>query len=60
LFRAKFVATIRQAAQLIYQGKVYINDKIVKIKSYILKTGDVISIKSTYSKLIKYNILQLN
>jgi ribosomal protein S4 len=60
LFRAKFSHSIRSAQQLIVHGKVLVNNKIVKSKSYVLKTGDLITINSGLKKLIEINIGQSN
>ena len=58
LHRAKFGSrNTRDIAQLICHGKVFVNEKPIKIKSYILKPGDVITIKPKYYKLIKSNVL---
>jgi len=57
LHRAKFGLNTREIAQLIYHNKVFVNEKPIKIKSYILKPGDVITIKPKYYKLIKSNVL---
>jgi small subunit ribosomal protein S4 len=58
LHRAKFGLNTREIAQLIYHNKVFVNEKPMKIKSYILKPGDVIKIKPKYDKLIKSNVLK--
>ena len=56
LYRIKFCLTIRAAQQLIIHGKILVNNKQIKIKSYQLKPGDLISIKSEAYKLIENNI----
>jgi len=58
LYRAKFGANLRFVQQLIYHNKVWVNNKPVKIKSFLLKPGDIIKIKSSYFKLIDTTILQ--
>lgn len=58
LYRAKFSLNTRDIAQLIYHGKVFVNEKPIKIKSYLLKPGDIITIKPKYYKLIKFNVLK--
>lgn len=58
LYRSKFSPSIRNARQLILHGKIFVNNKPIKIKSYILKPGDLILINSKYSKLIESNIQQ--
>lgn len=60
LHRAKFSPSIRNATQLIVHGKILVNNKPVKIKSYLLKPGDIITINSKDSKLIETNIQQSN
>lgn len=58
LYRSKFSTSIRNARQLILHNKILVNNRPVRIKSYLLKTGDLITINSKYSKLIKTNIQQ--
>jgi ribosomal protein S4 len=58
LYRAKFSLSVRNARQLILHGKVIVNNKPIKIKSHILKPGDLITIDSNYFKLIEINIKQ--
>jgi ribosomal protein S4 len=60
LYRAKFSHSIRSAQQLIVHGKVLINNKTVKSKSYVLKAGDLISINFANNKLIEINMSQAN
>lgn len=56
LYRAKFCISLRNARQLITHGKVLINNKQVKIPSYKLIPGDLISINPVFYKLIEKNI----
>lgn len=44
LYRAHFAFTIRAAQQLIVHNRIFINNKLVRNKNYILKTGDLISV----------------
>ena len=44
LYRANFTSSIRNASQLILHGCILVNQIIVTIKSYILKTNDLIEI----------------
>jgi len=53
LYRAKFCYSLRNAQQLIIQGKVLLNNRTIKHKSFIVKPGDLISIKPQYFKLIE-------
>lgn len=56
LYRAKFCPSIRNAQQLITHGKVLVNHKEIKIKSYKLQPGELISVKPKFYKLIENNI----
>lgn len=58
LYRAKFSPSIRNARQLIVHGKVTVNNKPVRSKFYMLKTGDLISIDLKHAHLIEANIRQ--
>jgi len=53
LFRAGFSVTRRQSRQLVGHGHVLVNGKKVDIPSYILKEGDVITIKARSSQTVK-------
>jgi ribosomal protein S4 len=56
LYRAKFSTSIRNARQLIVHGKVLVNNNRVKSQSYVLKSGDLISIYFKHRQLIEKNI----
>jgi len=56
LYRSKFCLSIKNARQLILHGKINVNNKIIKIKSYHLKSGDIISINFKCYPLIEENI----
>jgi ribosomal protein S4 len=56
LYRAKFTHSLRSAQQIISHKKIIVNNKITKNKSYILKTGDIISVNPKDLSLIKSNI----
>ena len=56
LYRSKFSPSIRNARQLISHGIISVNNKPVRIKSYELKTGDLITVNPKYSNLIKVNL----
>jgi len=53
LFRAGFSVTRRQSRQLVKHGHILVNDKKVDIPSYILKEGDIITIREKSSDLFK-------
>jgi small subunit ribosomal protein S4 len=48
LYRAKFSPNIKNARQLIFHGIILVNYKTVKIKSFKLKSGDLIKINLNY------------
>lgn len=56
LYRAKFSPSIRNAQQLILHNKILVNNKPIRIKSYLLQTGDLITVDSKYINLIKTNV----
>ncbi len=56
LYRAKFSQSIREARQLIFHNKVLVNNKKIKIKSYTLKSGDLITLDVKDSRLIDLSI----
>ena len=56
LYRARFCYSLRNAQQFIVHGKVFVNNKIVKSKSYLLKSGDLISLDLKYFELIEFNL----
>lgn len=58
LYRSKFGLSLRNARQLILHGKIFINKNPIKIKSYILSFGDIITIHPKDFKLIRTNIQQ--
>jgi ribosomal protein S4 len=56
LYRSKFCTTVKEASQMILHGKVYVNNKQIKNKSYLLNYGDLIHLDRKYlnmSKIIK-------
>lgn len=53
LFRAGFGATRQQTRQIVNHGHVLVNDKKVDIASYLLKAGDVITIKAKSASFVK-------
>jgi ribosomal protein S4 len=62
LYRAKFARSIRGSRQLIIHGKILINNKKIKSQSYILNSGDLISINKDKKtrKMIEINIANSN
>lgn len=53
LFRAGLGITRKQTRQIVNHGHVLVNGKKVDIPSYLVKTGDVITIKSKSSDFLK-------
>lgn len=62
LYRANFSSSIKSASQLILHGSILVNGSLVKTKSYILKTNDLIEIvRSTKLRnLVKKNLERSN
>jgi small subunit ribosomal protein S4 len=56
LYRSFFTLSVRSAQQLITHGHVFVNKKVIKTNSFILKKGDLIEINPKYHKLIYINI----
>jgi small subunit ribosomal protein S4 len=52
VWRAGFAATRPQARQLVNHGHFRVNGKKVDIPSYLLKTGDVVSVKERSRELL--------
>ncbi len=53
IFRAGFAITRKQSRQIVNHGHVLVNGKRVDIPSYLVKAGDVITIKQRSSEFIK-------
>ena len=60
LYRSKFSISFRNARALIHRGQVYVNGKIRNKNSYLMKKGDIISIRLKSHSDIKRNILYSN
>ena len=60
LFRAKFSTSLREANQLITHGKIKVNKRKIKNKSYLLKPGDIVSLDKKYFNLYDKNIIKSN
>lgn len=58
LYRSKFATSMRHARQLILHGKIVVNHKLVKTKSYFLNPGDLITISVFDFNTIQTNIKQ--
>jgi len=53
IFRAGFAITRKQSRQIVNHGHVLVNGKRVDIPSYLVKAGDVITVKARSSEFIK-------
>ena len=53
IYRAGFAMTRKQSRQIVNHGHVLVNDKKVDIPSYLLKEGDVVTIKSKSNAYVK-------
>jgi small subunit ribosomal protein S4 len=60
LYRSFFTLSVRSARQLITHGHIFVNKKVVKTNSFILKKGDLIEINRKYHNLILKNIQRAN
>lgn len=52
-FRAGFATTRKQARQIVNHGHVLVNGKKVDIPSYLVKAGDVITIRTRSAEFVK-------
>ena len=53
LFRAGFGITRKQSRQVVNHGHVLVNGKKVDIPSYLLKSGDVVTVKANSTAFVK-------
>ena len=53
LFRAGFGITRKQSRQIVNHGHVLVNGKKVDIPSYLVKAGDVITVKAKSTEFLK-------
>ena len=53
IFRAGFAVTRKQSRQVVSHGHVLVNGKKVNIPSYLVKPGDVISIRTKSNEFVK-------
>ena len=53
LFRAGFGITRKQSRQIVNHGHVLVNGKKVDIPSYLVKAGDVVTVKTRSSEYLK-------
>jgi ribosomal protein S4 len=60
LYKSKFTLSLRNAKQLILHGKVFVNNYSIRIPSYVVKQGDLISMDPQYYFLIEKNLPKIN
>ena len=53
IFRAGFANTRKQSRQIVNHGHVLVNGKKVDIPSYLVKAGDVVTIKASSTDFVK-------
>lgn len=58
LYRAKFSESLRRAGQLVTHGKVYVNNRRIKSKSYQIKAGDLITVDPKFFRLYEISIVR--
>lgn len=58
LYRTGFVSSIFEARQVISHKKILVNNEVVNIRSYLLKSTDILSIHPNYYKVLKLNLLK--
>lgn len=60
LYKSKFSLSLRNAKQLILHGKVLVNNKFMRIPSYVVKQGDLINIEPLSYFLVEQNLHRVN
>ncbi|MBQ4646703.1 MAG: 30S ribosomal protein S4 [Candidatus Gastranaerophilales bacterium] len=60
LFRAGFAITRRQARQIVNHAHVLVNGKKVDIPSYLLKVGDVVTVRENSKQFVKSVMEQID
>ena len=58
MFRAGFGVTRKQSRQIVNHGHVLVNGKKVDIPSYLVKAGDVITVKARSNDYLK-NVMSM-
>lgn len=56
-YRIGFANSIRQARQMVNHGHILVNGSKVNIPSYEVKTGDVITLREKYRKMMSSLII---
>jgi len=56
LYRASFTQSVKNARQLILHGHIFVNKRVVRHGSYILKENDIIEVDPKFHKFVIFNI----
>ena len=59
LFKAGFGITRKQSRQIVNHGHILVNDKKVDVPSYLLKAGDVITVKSKSVDFVEKQVIEM-
>jgi small subunit ribosomal protein S4 len=59
LHRSKFSPSVRNARQLISHGTILVNNRKTQSKSFVLETGDFVTVNPKYHHLIEKNLRDL-
>ncbi len=59
LFKAGFGITRKQSRQIVNHGHILVNGKKVDIPSYLLKAGDVITVKTRSTDFVKKQVIEM-
>ena len=59
IFRAGFAITRKQSRQIVNHGHVLVNGKRVDIPSYLLKAGDVVTVKSKSTDFVRKQVIEM-
>ena len=59
LFKAGFGITRKQSRQIVNHGHILVNDKKVDVPSYLLKAGDVITVRAKSVDFVKKQVIEM-
>ena len=59
LFKAGFGIRRKQSRQIVNHGHILVNDKKVDVPSYLLKAGDVITVRSKSVDFVKKQVIEM-
>lgn len=58
LYRTGFVSSIFEARQVISHKKILVNNRVVNVRSYLLKSSDILSIHPKHSSVLRLNLVK--